>query len=217
MGDTPKVVPHAVMQVVPQIPKGADRPVFFAQVLTTNGEIDSLTWYLVAVEHVQGGKWKLGFVSFAGRGTKVPPLHALTGSDSYTPNVTADARARIARQALSVVRTYRTQRTRGVVVHLRGEVRVAAEHIYGLALANGDVLSCFTWHTIGKVTYPEGVLQQRSPAYAWGHLLELGDYRSLTIDKAVAQCTAGPGDGKHEPFLVLQDAERTQSISGVRA
>jgi hypothetical protein len=218
LGDTPQLVPHPIVDVIPQIPDGADQPVFFAQVLTTNGSIDRFVWYLVAVERVQGGSWKIGFVTFGGRDAKTPPLRPLTRSDASTPRVTADARARITRMARSYAKPYPTQRTpNGVVVHSHGAVRIASERVYGLALPSGDALSCFTWHTIATVTYPAGVLQQRSPVYAWGHMLALGDYRKITLDKAVAQCTAGRGDGRHKPFLLLQDALRTQAISGVRA
>jgi hypothetical protein len=218
VGDTPMIAPHALVQVIPEIPKASDQPVFFAQVLTVNGGTGKSVWYLVAIERAGDGTWKIAFVSFGGRDAKAPPLRELTRSDSSTPSITPDARARIVRQALSVAKPYPVQRTaKGVVVRSHGAVNVATERIYGLALPSGDVLSCFTWHTIGTVTYPAGVLRQQSPTYAWGHVLALGDYRSVTIDKAVAECTAGAGDGKHKPFLVLQDLARTASITGIRA
>jgi hypothetical protein len=217
-GETPQLVPHPIVKVVPQIPKGSDRPVFFAQILTTNGEIDKFVWYIVAVERGRDDKWRIAFMSFGGRDKDALPLSPLTGSDSYTPRVTADVRARIARQAMSVVHAYPTERPKkGFVIRNRGAVDVAAEGIYGLALASGDVLSCFTWHTISTIRFIPGVLQQRAPKYVWGRRLAVGDYRSITVDEAVAQCTKGAGERTSKPALVLQDLPRKASTTGVRA
>lgn len=217
-GETPQLVPHPIVKVIPQIPKSADRPVFFAQILTTNGSIDKFVWYIVAVERGRDDRWRIGFMSFGGRDKAALPLSPLTRSDTYTPRVTADVRARIARQALSVVHAYPTQRPKkGFVIRNRGAVDVAREGIYGLALASGGVLSCFTWHTITTVRFTGGVLQQRAPKYVWGRTLAIGDYRSITADEAVAQCTRSAGEPTSTPAVVLQDLPRRASTTGVRA
>lgn len=217
-GDTPHLVPHPIVKIVPQIPRGSHRPVFFAQVLTTNGQVDTYVWYVVAVERLRSGKWKFGFVSFGNRDAASPPISRLTRSDAYTPRMTADAQARATRQARFFARGNPIERTdEGVVIRSRGAIDVAAEGVYALALSSGEVLSCFTWHTIGTVTYPAGVLEQRAPAWAFGHVLAPGDYRSVRIDNAVAQCTLGTGERKRQPALIMQDLQRTAAIRGVRA
>jgi hypothetical protein len=217
-GETPQLVPHPLVKVIPQIPRGSDRPVFFAQILTTNGSIGKFVWYVVAIERGRDDTWRIGFMSFGDRDKDVPPLSSLTRSDSYTPRVTAELRARITRQAMTVVHAYPVQRPRkGVVIRGRGAVDVAAERIYGLVLPSGEVLSCFTWHTIETIRYTPGVLEQRSPTFVWGRRLAVGDYRSITIDEAVAQCTRGTGKGTSKPTLVMQDLPRRASTTGVRA
>ena len=83
-----------------------------------------------------------------------------------------------------------------------------------LPLPSGDVVTCYTWHTIGTITYPGHALVQTAPKYVWGRLLKPGTYTSITVDKAVAECVAGE-EGKREPYFRMQDAQRTVSITGV--
>jgi hypothetical protein len=214
-GET-EVNPHAVTDVFLQIPKESTRPVFFAQVQTTNAVSNGLVWYIVAVERGRDGYWKFAFVTYAGKDDDTPPMSRVTHSDTYTPAVTADTEARIVRQAMLVAHNYPVTRTdEGLVVRSRGAVMRAKEGIYGLALPSGDVLTCYTWHTIGTITYPGHVLVQKAPKYVWGRLLKPGAYTSITVDKAVAQCVAGE-EAKREPYWRMQDAERTVSITGVR-
>ena len=109
-----------------------------------------------------------------------------------------------------------TRTDEGLVVRSRGAAKRAKEGIYGLVLASGDVLSCYTWHTIGTMTAPGRVLVQEAPKYLWGRQLEPGTYESITVDKAVAQCVVG-AQAEREPRVRLQYTPRTVSITGVRA
>lgn len=206
---------HPLNEVIPQIPKESTRPVFFAQVRTTNPATHRRVWYVVAVERGRDGRWRFAFVSFGGRDGSAPLL-PFTRSDSYTPRMTEDSFDRIARQAATVVHGAPPKQKDGIIVQSRGSIGPPGEGVYGLELPSGDVLSCFTWHVIGTYTYPSGVLEQAAPDYLWGPLLEAGSYSSVTIDQAVAQCTVGIA-GKDEPQLLMQDATRMASASGVRA
>lgn len=211
----PEVSAHPLTDVVLQIPKESNRQVFFAQVQTTNAVSNGLVWYIVAVERGRDGYWKFAFVTYAGKDDDTPPMSRVTRSEMYTPAVTADAEARIVRQAMLVARKYPVSRTaEGLVVRSHGAVTRAKEGIYGLTLPSGDVLTCYTWHTIGTITYPGRVLVQTAPKYVWGRLLKPGTYTSITVDKAVAECVAGE-EGKREPYFRMQDAQRTVSITGV--
>ena len=58
---------HPASAVVAQVPKRTVKPVFFAQVRTTNGKQEH-PWYLVAVERDRGA-WKLALIAFGGYGT----------------------------------------------------------------------------------------------------------------------------------------------------
>jgi hypothetical protein len=219
LGDESQLVPHPVVEVITLVPKESDKPVFFAELRTTNGDARKFAWYMVAVERGRDAKWKLAFVSFAGRDAHEPPLRPVKATSHLaTPGVTADTRARIERQAMASVHKNPATRTAdGVVVRSRGAVMRAKEGIYGLALSSGEVVTCYTWHTIGTVTYPGHVLVQTVPKYQWGRLLKPGTYASLRMDQAVAQCVVGIGDGKHKPRMLVQDAVRLAGITGVRA
>ncbi len=139
----------------------------------------------------------------------------VTRSGTYTPAVSAEAEARIVRQAMLVAGPNPVYRTdEGMVVRSRGAVMPAKAGIYGLALPSGDVLSCYTWHTFGTITYPGHVLVQRAPDYIWGRQLRPGTYTSIKVHKAVARCVAGP-EGKRAPYWRMEDAERAVSITGV--
>jgi hypothetical protein len=208
---------HPIDEVVLQIPKASIRPVFFAEVHTTNASSGLRVWYVVAVEHVRSGAWKFAFVSWGGSGEDATaPFLPFTKSSEYTPPVTAEALARIQRQAKAVVHANPTTRTKeGVVIRSRGTMGPQAEGVYGVPLPSGQVISCFTWHVIGTYTYPGGVLVQRAAKLSWGPLIKPGTYASITLDNAMAECTVGTG--KPQPEMLFADAPRVVAASGVRA
>ena len=137
---------------------------FFAELHTTNASSGLRVWYVVAVERVRSGAWKLAFVSWGGSGDETAPFLPFTKSSEYTPSLTAAARARIRRQARTVVHADPPNLTaEGVLIRSHGTVGPPAEGVYGIPLPSGQVISCFTWHVIGTYSYPGGVLVQRAP------------------------------------------------------
>src|SRR5262249_38497700 len=143
-----------------------------------------------------------------------PPLAPLVSAHGSVPGVTAADEKRIAHEAVATMPRPSVQRSKeGVVAHTHGVVR-QEEGVYGLVLDSGGVVSCYTLHSIGVLTAPGKILVQRPPKWSWGRQLARGDYKSVTVDKAVAQCIVSE-KGKSVQLL-FQDAPRTVTITGKR-
>jgi hypothetical protein len=219
-GCEPRKDPHPADRVVAQIPKTSVQPVFFAQVHTTNARTHTSEWYVVAVERDNRGAWKLAFINF-GDYKAAPPLHWLTRSNGYTAPVTAESHARMTHLAdvsvhYAMTHNPLTERTNyGATIHTRFRVTPDKDGNYGLALPSGEVLSCFTLHSIDTYSLRSG-LQQGPTRSQWGHLLAPGVYTSITTDAATPMCVAGKGVGNKVGVLRLNYERRILVTTGVR-
>jgi hypothetical protein len=217
---TPPKSPYYVDRILPQIPSASVQPVFFAQLHTTQASTHAPMWFVVAVERNGSGSWKLASVTFAG--AKSPaPLQALTGSDTYTRPVTGDTRARMLRVAHASVtdvmsRSLRVTHTDyGATVSNRITLNPTKDGIYGLALPSGEVLSCFTLHSIDTYTVSSGYLSQGRDQGEWGHKLAPGKYSKITYDTAEPACASGTGTGGSEVRFKFNYDRTTLGVTGV--
>lgn len=219
-GCEPVRQPTNLDRALPQIPKSAARPVFFAQVHVTAGLRQTPEWYVVAVASV-GGRWKLAFVDRGGT-APAPPLQALTKSSGLTAAQTASVQSQLVRVARTSVRqalarTHRVQQMSwGGIDRNIFTLEPQKDGIYGLALPGGQVLSCFTVHSIDTYSMPGGTLQQ-GPQAQWGHQLAVGTYRSITSDTAMPLCATGSGAANGASVVRFQNDERTMSTTGSKA
>jgi hypothetical protein len=105
----------------------------------------------------------------------------------------------------------------GATIHSLPALHAGRDGIYGLALAAGKVLSCFTAHQIDTYTLPSGVLQQNAARTQWDHHISPGTYSSITVNNAVPLCVVGTGVGAATPGLGCQYDARVYAASGVHA
>jgi hypothetical protein len=214
----PKKDRHPAIAVIVQVPRRSVKPVFFAQVRTTNA-VRKHPWYVIAVERA-AGTWRIALVVFGGYGA-APPLRGLTRSNAKTLPVKARSYARIRRLADASL-AYRTAHAKrrnrtsyGATVRIRSEMQRAKDGIYGLALPGGKVISCFTMHSIKTYSLPRG-LAQNARRKQWGHGLAPGSYKTITVDRAVPMCTVGKGARRAIGVLRFTYNERAVGITGVR-
>jgi hypothetical protein len=216
----PQKDPHPLDAMIPQIPRASSDGTFFAQVRTTNARTHEHLWYVLALKRGPSGGWKIWYVNLGGY-KAAPPMRWLTDSNGYTRPVNATSRAQIAHLATAYVRfvmargplTGRTDY--GAAIHRWVRVEPKNDGIYGLALASGDVLSCFTVHYFETYSLEAGLLQGVTQGQ-WGHHLAPGVYRSITIDTAAPMCLAGKGVGETVGVLRFNYEQRVVAIAGVR-
>ena len=213
---------HPMTEVIPQVPRASVQPVFFAQVHTTNVESGTHPWYLVAVERDAGGTWKLAFIDLGGEQSS-PPLAALARSAGTALSVTNQTRARMAQLTRNAVHHAMTHNklvfatSYGATIHRHAELRPDADGVFGFPLPSGDVLTCFTLHTIDVFSMPNGYLQQGPTQSEWGHNLAPGDYRSITYDTASPRCVVGKGADTAPGVLRFSYEDRIVGTKGVPA
>jgi hypothetical protein len=208
--------PHRADVVVPQVPTDSAQLAFLAQVSTFDPLTGGQAYYVVAVERDGTGFWKLAFVTRAGS-----TLQALTHSSGATPAVTPEAFARITQLAANSVQDSMTHKTLtfrtrdGATAHRRFTVNSANEGVFGLTLPSGDVLSCFTLHTLDTYTGGSGLLQGSTRA-RWGFQLAPGTYASITTDTAAPMCVQGKGVGASQGVVRFSSPARVVAVRGVR-
>jgi hypothetical protein len=208
---------HPVNTIAVQVPTASVKPIFFAEVRTTNAT-NRHPWYLLAIERTHGA-WKIGLVAWAGY-TLTPPLLTITRSNAATPAVTAASYARIANLARASIAYGKAHAklvghtSYGATIHIRPELHPAADGVYGLAVPGGKVFSCFTIHSVETYSLPGG-LSQGAAKKQWGPLLPAGGYKTITVDNAVPTCTLGKGVGSVTGALRFTYDLRVVATSGV--
>ncbi len=210
---------HAVVKVIPQIPRQSSAPVFFAQVLTHNNADGRRVWYVVAVKRDGAGFWKIAFLTFGGY-KAAPPLKSLTKSDGVTPPLSSAISTRINGAANNLVR-YQNHKhaaiktSYGAVARRRVALQPSVDGIFGLALPSGKVLSCFTLHDLDTYSLKSG-LAQGATRSQWGASLPPGAYRSVTVNSANPTCVVGTGVGTKPGLLWMQYDSVVLNTTGVR-
>ena len=212
---------HPVTEVVPQVPQTSLQPVFFAQVRTTAVQTGTHPWYVVAVER-EGGKWKFAFIVLGGN-QSAPPLQKYTHSSGATPGMTSAVNTRIAQLVQNTLQYVTTHNELqfgtdyGASVQRSPELHASIDGVFGLALPSGDVLACYTLHTVDTYTMPGSVLQQGPTQSQWGHQLAPGNYASVTFDSAAPTCVSGTGIGDKAGYLRFNYDNRVVGTKGVPA
>ncbi len=219
-GCKPQIDGHPAKKVIVQIPKKSVQPVFFAEIDTTNTGTNRHPWYVLAIARDKATwSWRIAYVTFGGYGA-APPLRKLTKSAGLTPAVTDQSVARMGHLADLSVHYAMTHNkltghtSYGATIRRKAEVKPAKDGLYGLQLPSGNVLSCYTMHSL--VTYSDkSGLRQSASREQWGDLLAQGTYKSITTDNAQTECVVGKGVGKNTGKLWLQYTPQLLSTTGV--
>jgi hypothetical protein len=192
--------------------------VFFAEVRTVNGRTQAHPWYVVAVTR-SAGSWKLAFITF-GTNATAPPLPELGTSGAATPAVTATTSARSSRLAVYGAASETSQHdvpltnSEGATVQGRDVIRSAKDGVFGLALAPGAVLSCYTLHLLDTTSLARG-LKQNAARQQWSPMLAPGVYRRVTVDVAKPQCMVGSGTGSTPGTVRMEYDDTVLGVTGV--
>jgi hypothetical protein len=210
---------HAVVKVIPQIPRQSSAPVFFAQVLTRNNADGRRVWYVVAVKRDGAGFWKFAFLTFGGYRAPAP-LKSLTKSDGVTPPITSAISTRINGAANNLVRWQNHRHAHiktsyGATVRRRVALQPSVDGIFGLALSSGKVLSCFTLHDLDTFSLKSGLVQGATRSQ-WGATLPTGTYRSITSNSANPTCVVGTGTGTKPGVVWMQYDSVVLNTTGIR-
>ena len=211
---------HRVIAVVPVVPQQSSDPSFIAQVRTANEHGDKV-WYVIGVRRV-AGTWKIGFLS-VGWYKATPPLHSIVTEGGYTLPVDQSVEQRVREVASSTVpyakshNSLTSTTSYGAVVRTTPQVRLADDGVYGLRLKDGDVLACYTFHTVDRYQIPGGYLRQSDGRDQFGPFLAPGTYRSITIDNGNAECEVGSGHTGAIGHAYLSYDPRVLATTGVPA
>jgi hypothetical protein len=214
----PKRNAHYADRVLPLVPKESAQMSFFAQVHTTNNDTRERIWYLVAVERVDRA-WKIATVALGNPRAELPS-QSLTKTAGRTIPVNASAHRQITQLAATSIRFAMTHNQLTHVTDYGATVRIRfalapADGVYGLALHSGEVLSCFTLHSVYTYSHPAG-LRQDAARLSWGHQLEPGIYAKITTDAATPMCTMGKGTDGLVGVLRFEGDRRLLTVKGVR-
>jgi hypothetical protein len=203
-------------QVLPLVPKTSVQPSFFAEVHTKNSHTGERISYLVAVDRVDR-TWKIATIAL-GNPRAALPSEALTKTAGRTVAINASAHRRIAQLAGASIHYAMTRNQLTHVTDYGATVRIRfalapADGIYGLALHSGQVLSCFTLHSVYTYSHPAG-LRQDAARSSWGHQLDPGIYATITTDEATPMCTVGKGSDGVVGVLRFQGERRLLTVKG---